>query len=438
MNEDNHIRQQFQSKFSDFKSPVPADGWDRLEKSLNAAAAAKMMRRRWYIGSAAAVIVLLIGSLLFLQQPADINQTVVSEIAPSQETLPQKEAQLQIAEQKTDTPPQEQRTSITLAQKKKEETPQEERYKKSTATSDVLASWFRKQKTVVREHKQIDIRENHQAAQIITDRKETDQKEAEKLIEEFSRTDENEMLFAGGTTPEKESKLMMSFGGKGGLSSFQKTVNSPMTLRSASVDKSDNMSEFSSQAGGKQAFTGLSSTNNIAEMFHAQPVSFGFTISKPLVENLSIETGLVYTYLFSEARNTNINSSAEETQHFHYVGIPLNVNYTLFSINKLQVYTSLGGIIEKDVFGQRKYKAQTINETTGEIGEEWKSEKIKQEKPQFSVNAGLGASYPITNNFNLYGKVGGSYHFETNNTYKTIYSDKKIMLDLNVGLRYEF
>ena len=40
MNKDNDIRRVFQSMFGDYKAPLPADGWERIEQSMNAAKAA--------------------------------------------------------------------------------------------------------------------------------------------------------------------------------------------------------------------------------------------------------------------------------------------------------------------------------------------------------------------------------------------------------------
>jgi len=63
MHTDNEIRRKVQSKFNDYRAPVPADGWDRLEQALNADAASRMVvRRRWVAASAAAIVILLVGS----------------------------------------------------------------------------------------------------------------------------------------------------------------------------------------------------------------------------------------------------------------------------------------------------------------------------------------------------------------------------------------
>ena len=179
-------------------------------------------------------------------------------------------------------------------------------------------------------------------------------------------------------------------------------------------------------------------------MEHDQPISFGITLSKYLFDNLSVETGVVYSYLHSKTRNTNNNFRVEEVQKLHYIGIPLNMNYNLFTLRKLNIYASVGGMVEKDLYGEfrRMKEAQEGQTITLNGGEEESTEmvveKISQRNSQISVNAGVGLSYPLYDRLRLYGKIGGAYYFDAGNEHKTIYSDRKIVMDLNVGLRYEF
>jgi hypothetical protein len=230
---------------------------------------------------------------------------------------------------------------------------------------------------------------------------------------------------------EREEPLLLALGGRGGLHSYQQVVNTPMTLRSASpahdIPEDASLPLFATQ---KVA-------DNVSQMEHNQPISFGITLSKELIDGLSIESGLVYSYLYSKVRNASSSLDERESQHLHYIGVPLSVNYTVFSFNKLNLYASVGGMIEKDVCGNRKKLSE--EETIGN-GQSLKREvePISQRNPQLSLNVGVGLSYPLYNRLRLYGKIGGAYYFDADNEYKTIYSDQKIMLDLNVGLRYEF
>ncbi len=242
---------------------------------------------------------------------------------------------------------------------------------------------------------------------------------------------DNNMIFAD------DNQLTLSVGGKGGLTSFYQSVNTPMTLRSASVKESDSYLEES----GKMLLNANANLDNQSEMEHSQPVSFGVTVSKSIVNNLYVETGIVYSYLYSKTKNSSTSSQEYESQRLHYLGVPLNLNYNIISYKQLNVYSSVGGMIEKDIYGSLRYNKEGIpvlNINDGEKSESYKDKTISQRNPQLSVNVGLGLSYPVFKDLKLYGKIGGAYYFDANNRYKTIYSDRKIVMDLSLGLRYEF
>jgi hypothetical protein len=120
------------------------------------------------------------------------------------------------------------------------------------------------------------------------------------------------------------------------------------------------------------------------------------------------------------------------------LGIPVNLNFNLVSFGNADLYLSLGGMIEKDVYGKYNYLDNRILNELNSESEVKVSERIRQPNPQLSINAGVGISYPVWNNLYLYGKIGGGYYFDADNKWSTIYSDEKIILDLNIGLRIGF
>ncbi len=446
MKETDRLREIFQSKFKDFEAPLPPDGWEKIEAELQSKQRVVVMRRRWY-ATAAAVAALLIGGLFFLQTP-DNSPPNTSEFVQQQE-------QEQFSDTQNEAKPTPERTDVSPEQKLK--TPKLFAKNKTKPTSQKSMSekllLAKAQTDAVRENEfpisEITVTKDQQNEEKnISDKKAKDEtpkltrQEAEERMREFSRAAESDNLFAQ-ETGKTERPMMLALNAKGGLTPFQKTVNKPMSLRSASATKADN-SDKNLLAGEKDlvlnsmAFANTRAANNVAEMEHAQPFSFGVTVSKSIIDKLSIETGLVYTYLFSRVINSSADYNTQETQHFHYVGVPLNVNYNIFSFGKLDVYTSLGGMIEKDIKGERKYEGQNFENEFKNSSELVNTVKIKQENPQLSVNAGIGVSYPIYKGLNLYGKVGGSYYFDAKNEHKTIYTDKQIVLDLNAGIRFEF
>lgn len=430
MNEKDIFKEQLKSAFDGFEAQVPQDGWEKLEQALNTAARAKIVRRNWYIGSAAAVAVLLIGSLFFLKTP-QLTDTDVSPVL-SEAVAPQKQNVSQIKDETVEkvVPAQMQETygskkgsAVLLA---KQET--------SKIAIPVKEANVSKDKVLEVNAEQTSQPEKETAPQ-------PSQEEIDALVREFVRAGERDIFADFVTESEKKSKpIMLALNAKGGLTSSRKTVNTPMTLRSAGTNKaeSDIYADGAVKSGMLMMNAAGNTANNIAEMEHSQPFSVGITVSKEILDNLSVETGLVYTYLSSRAKNTNPNFQNRETQHLHYIGLPLTLNYNLFSIGKLDVYASAGGMVEKAVYGTRQSQMRSEFELTNSVNREMDVEKIKQENLQYSVNAGVGISYPLINNLKLYGKAGGAYYFDAKNNAPTIYSEKKILLDLNAGLRFDF
>lgn len=86
----------------------------------------------------------------------------------------------------------------------------------------------------------------------------------------------------------------------------------------------------------------LSRRNPVYHFDHWMPISAGITVSKTLPKNWELESGLVYTYLYSKYSSTNGNGS----QELHYLGIPLNVVYRFARIKRLSFYAAAGGQVD--------------------------------------------------------------------------------------------
>jgi hypothetical protein len=426
---DNDIRKGFQSKLSGFEAPVPPDGWESVERSLNAAART-VLRRRWYAGvAAAAVLVLLVGGRLFMHNPAERTERLPSaSIAMTPLTDSGAEEPMtgleEFPSEPDVLPADAERLPAARTGAGKEPSV------RPSASGGILTAWMERKKLQTKRTDEID----DNALRLLAKSKE-EQHRRELYAEEVILVGgDDEMLFAGIHDGRGEGTLLLSVNGRGGLTGYQRTVNTPMTLRGANalpeqseIDKSPTLA--------------ANTAGNISEMEHDMPASFGITIAKYLTDDLSLETGLIYSYLHSKTRYANNNFRIEEVQKLHYLGVPLNVNYTIFSLKRLNVYASVGGMVEKDIYGEfrkvREGQAVSINNGSEESGE-YEITKISQRNLQISVNAGVGLSFPLYDRLRLYGKVGGAYYFDAKNRHKTIYSDRKIVMDLNVGLRYEF
>ncbi len=223
-------------------------------------------------------------------------------------------------------------------------------------------------------------------------------------------------------------------------------VSANAGLLSENIDKNGGGLLFSRSVRSRMLLDALSKENKNFEMQHKQPLSVGLKISKGLTSNLSLETGLVYTYLSSKITSTSI-FDIYETQTFHYLGIPISLNYTFYKLGKADFYLSAGGMIQKDISGE--YESSMGFSKMDLVDRElayklyhnepyFIRENIEQSKPQFSTHLKLGIAYPIYKKMYLYGTIGGAYYFDVHNKYPTIFSDRKIQLDLNLGIKFDF
>lgn len=427
MNEKDDIKEQFRLKLHDYKAPVPDNEWDRLEESLNKAMRQCVVRRRWTV-AAAAIVVLIVGGLIYLNFPVNKDMPIVTEKITHTDTE-EKELSSPIIE-KIEIEHSPLVVSVDKNKfkelKKTEVFVEKEVFRPETEELPFVDKGTAKESTNLEEQ-----------SETIAD------EELDRFIEEFVNQRNSSQTYLDLKEKEKKDNIALAFNARGGLTSLRRTTNSPMTLKSVT---SKNYAV--DDEPGKKLITGninnmefdtyqVDMTDNISEMVHEQPLSVGITVAKYFTDRMSLETGLVYTYLYSKAKNTANQFRNQETQQLHYLGIPLNVNYSLLSFHKLNMYVSMGGMIEKDFYGKYQYD-ETVEPETNSGAEKKVSVSIHQKNPQVSINTGLGLFYPIYNNLGIYGKIGGAYYFDTHNKYKTYYSDKKIVLDMNIGFKINF
>lgn len=163
------------------------------------------------------------------------------------------------------------------------------------------------------------------------------------------------------------------------------------------------------------------------------PIRAGISLAYKINERFSLGSGVTYTNLTSDIREGSDSHYFTGEQILHYVGIPLNVRYNIISWKGLDLYASSGLLIEKCVSGKLK-KQYFLNNT-----EEKEETHNLNEKPfQWSVNASAGLQYNITHSIGLYAEPGVSYYFKDGTSLKTIYKNKPINFNLNLGLRFTF
>lgn len=172
----------------------------------------------------------------------------------------------------------------------------------------------------------------------------------------------------------------------------------------------------------------LSRRNPVYHFDHRMPISAGITVSKTLPKNWELESGLVYTYLYSKYSSTNGNGN----QELHYLGIPLNVVYRFARIKRLSFYAAAGG--QADFYLAGRQKDEGYDE--GISGSGYK--ELKHENVQFSVQANVGAALTLYKQTELYLEPYMAYYFENKSAIHNIWKDKPFNFGLTLGIRTGF
>lgn len=167
------------------------------------------------------------------------------------------------------------------------------------------------------------------------------------------------------------------------------------------------------------------------EYKHHLPVRFGLNAAYQLTNRLAIESGLTYTRLSSDmSEGTNENRIAG-SQQLDYVGIPLNMRYKALTYRPFSLYMSAGLLAEQCVSGHRT-KDYIISGKSRQTDKE----TITTKPLQMSVNASIGLQLDILHNIGIYAEPGISYYFDDKSSLNTIYKEKNLNFNLNVGVRY--
>ncbi|WP_426275191.1 hypothetical protein ACN9MN_12095 [Chryseobacterium sp. S-02] len=167
-----------------------------------------------------------------------------------------------------------------------------------------------------------------------------------------------------------------------------------------------------------------------AKIKHKTPVTFGASVSKRIGKKWSVGTGVNYTKLSAELTSGSGSNFISSEQNIHYVGIPVQVNYTILQKGAFTGYITGGGLIEKAVSGDIKTKYIV----DGILKEESK-EEISEKPVQISVNTAVGLQLKVIKNIGIYAEPGVSYHFKDNSSLQTIYKEKPLNFNLKLGVR---
>ena len=166
----------------------------------------------------------------------------------------------------------------------------------------------------------------------------------------------------------------------------------------------------------------IPTSDHYEETKHHQPISVGMQVGFHLLPKLKLSTGLVYTKVSSDFISGVSDTRTVSTQDLHYIGIPLNLSYSVWEYKGLHTYVTAGG--------EGAVNIKNHTETDGEVKES------KRDKMQWSTNASVGIQYDFIPQLGVYVEPGMKYYFDNGSQIENIFKDKKLNFNIQFGLRF--
>lgn len=402
-------------KLQDYSEPMPASGWEQLEKELVPPVEKRILYpyRKW-VATAAAVLLVAATSLsiYFLNTPTaeEIRRTTTPMLAADPDILPQTDApDVQVAKVE---PARAIRPIVAQAKKIAE--------RQGTEPSVPVEA--------VRE-----IAGGKETVQQIANEKEEIEKEPvvakeeSPVVRSHKRSGQDKLHIPVEKPESKKGRwsLGAAVGNAGGVSL---TGND---LAGGGIPNEQRLNLVSNAAEGeiiripdnqmvvfKEGVPYLKRMDEIVDIKHHQPISFGLSVRKGLAKGFSVETGLTYTLLSSDVEMSGGNAMID--QKLHYIGIPVRANWNFFDKDRFTLYVAAGGMIEKCVYGKLGSEKQTV-------------------KPvQLSVAGAVGAQFNATKHVGIYVEPGVAYFFDDGSNVQTIRKETPCNFNIQAGIRFTY
>lgn len=430
-------------QLEDHSETVPVGGWERLEESLKASAAPKVIPiRRWaYIGVAATITILLgVGSWFLVDTMPEtdlpnVAQKAIIESEPN--VLPSSSEPLE----STDLIPTAENTTVlakavTIESKTGSLGSLSEELKTIQVAIEEK-NILEEQTSAVADNKEdvdatsLNPSELYSENNIEPSTEKEKSSEATAVQPQTRKRSSSDKLHIPTTSSSSKQKKNWSMGlaaGSAGLmaNDMGPSANgiSPLSTLVMSEDEvkslEDGMAATMDQKLIMIKGKAYRMSDDALEYKHHQPITFGVSVRKYFTDRLSLSTGITYTLLSSDIKVQGGQEKTEFSQKFHYLGIPVHLNYDFYRYKGFQLYASAGGSVERAVYGKQAGK------------------KVTNNKLQFAVSGAVGAQINISKHIGFYVEPGVAYYFKDGSDFETIRSDRPFNFDINAGLRLSY
>lgn len=166
---------------------------------------------------------------------------------------------------------------------------------------------------------------------------------------------------------------------------------------------------------------------------HHRPISVGLQIGIPLTNRLYLNTGLNYTYLYSEFDKGYTNQYTHTDQKIHYIGIPLLLSYSLYSNQHINISLSGGGRMDFGISGKSVSHSIVKNKEVSSS-----SESLSGLPENVSLMVSPGIQINIIKGLSAYAEPSLQYILPSSSDIRTYYTTHNFIFDLQFGVRWNF
>lgn len=403
-------------KLADYSEPTPASGWEQLEKELMHPVEKKIYPyRKWMMAAAAVILLAVVSSvsLYFLGTPAadEMRHIQTPALASMPDALPSGQ---QPDVQGVDVEPVMNPISV-----------REKRLAKADKSIPKHADEpVVKYKRVVDEAKDkpVSVTESDDTSiDLERTQKDSDQPTADNRPRRPSGKDKYHIPTKTKSSRKGTWSMGLGVNNSSGASSEIGSGAHPYMSRVSMLAVSNSLMAIPNDQTlvFKDGVPYLRQAKQVLDIKHHQPISFGLSIRKTLGKGFSLESGLTYTLLSSDAKLADDEQQMIE-QKLHYIGIPLRANWNFLDKKLVTLYVSGGGMVEKCVYGKLGSEKETV-------------------KPlQFSVSGAVGAQLNATKRIGVYVEPGVAYYFDDGSDIQTIRKENPFNFNIQAGIRLTY
>lgn len=405
-NDNNKWLEEIRGEMLDFEAAIPANGWERVSAAMPQSKSISLTRRWWRVAASLLLCISIAGGYTLLYN----NKSGIAENSGNNTT----EGIRNDNSLTTKTTPTAKELA-TLASPHKPQTittyshdysPNTTEQKTTQVDTAVLVTTYDKAETTTLPDK--------------------DEALPEKKAITMTERSENDMVYS----PHRKEQLLavaqtheharhsnrwafgMNIGGHGSL------MDADMANFNSGPMFDDPMSEATTCPSSPTGDTNSTEpTDGVVESNHHSSWTVGLSVSKGISQHASIETGLTYTLLTSDVR---LQYSGVQSQHIHYLGIPLRLNY-IFAASSPYLFYAGGGITLEHVLSASR-----------------DGKKLDASPWQLSSNIAIGGQYQATRNLSFYLEPGISWYHNADKTIPTLRTESPIFFNLKGGIRFSY